>query len=150
MGIGSRWCGRLDQVPRRCADWKLGPDGPGARPSQVGAAETAAEGGRAHWGRCPRRWCDWLRAGYGSVLPEPSWPRLGSAPGQGRRLGRGEGWGLTWGGEVFEDALEVVVGEEINDDAPALVVLVWEDGDAGGEGFAEAGFEVSDVGRLGA
>ena len=53
------------------------------------------------------------------------------------------------GNDTLEDALEIVSGEEVNDDPASLVVSVLKDGDASAECLTELALKIHDVRRPG-
>ena len=112
---------------------------------------TGREGCPIGIGRCPIGIGGRVRgSGNDRVLARPRRDGRGACEALGGWSGFGWALGLRGGREeVLEDAMEVVVGEEVDDDAALLAVLVLDDGDAGSERGAELGLEVEDVGGFG-
>lgn len=87
----------------------------------------AASGG---WGWCFALAGRSVGAGRGGARQRGAGMGLGEGV-RGVSGGVGRSWGAL-GEEALEDALEVVAGEEVDDDAAGLVVDVGEDGDSCG------------------
>lgn len=90
--------------------------------------------------------------GPGAVLwdSEREAPTNAAEPGARGSAGCAGFLGGGGGKKVLEETVEIVVGEEIDDDPALLEVLVVRNGDAGTQGSAKLGFEIDNVGGLGA